>query len=124
HLRLQRDAAALQAEDPGAGALRVDHAAIELLPGGEPRDWEDSYFNRIGPGRLPRGAAGAVLHGGRVGQPTGEGAEAVHAGPLPGAARPGAPADLRRAGLRDDEPRRGGAVVPRLRRPVSAPEHP
>src|SRR5262249_15588379 len=118
YLRLQRDAAALQAEDPGIGALRVDYPEIELLPGGEPRNWEDSYFNRIGLGRLSRGPAGAVLHSGRVGQPAGEGAEAVHAGPLPRATRPGTPADLRRVGLRDDEPRRCGAVVPRLRRPL------
>ena len=39
-------------------------------------------------------------------------------------ARPGAPADLRRAGLRHDEPRRGRAAVPRLRRPLRARQHP
>src|SRR5262249_29089202 len=95
YLRLQRDPATLQAEDPGVGAVRVDRAEVELLPGGEPWNWEDSYFNRIGPGRLSRRPAGAVLHGGRAGQSAGEGAEAVHPGPLPRAARSGAPADLR-----------------------------
>ena len=39
-------------------------------------------------------------------------------------ARPGAPADLRRAGLRDDEPRRGRAAVPGVRRPLRARQHP
>ena len=39
-------------------------------------------------------------------------------------ARPGAPVDLRRAGLRDDEPRRRRAAVPRLRRPLRARQHP
>ena len=39
-------------------------------------------------------------------------------------ARPGAPVDLRRAGLRDDEPRRRRASVPRLRRPLRAWQHP
>ena len=70
HLRLQRDAAALQAEDPGAGTLRMDRPEIELLPGGKPRNWEDSYFDRTRPCSLSSGPAGAVLHGGRTGQPT------------------------------------------------------
>ena len=33
HLRFQRDAEPVQAEDPGAGAVRVDRPEIELLPG-------------------------------------------------------------------------------------------
>ena len=37
---------------------------------------------------------------------------------------PGPPVDLRRAGLRDDEPRRRRASVPRLRRPLRTRQHP
>ena len=45
HLRLQRDAGPVQAEDPGAGAVRVDRTEIQLLPGGESRNWKDSYLD-------------------------------------------------------------------------------
>ena len=55
----------------------------------QPRDWQDTYFDGIGPCRLSGGPAGAVLHGGGAGQPAGEGAEAIHARPVPEATRPG-----------------------------------
>ena len=39
----------VQAEDPGARALRMDRTEIELLPCGEPRNWKDAYFDRTWP---------------------------------------------------------------------------
>jgi len=89
------------------GAGRLDRPEIQLLPGGEPWDGEDPYLGRAWPGGLSCGPAGAFLHGGGAGEPTGGGAEAVHAGSVPGPVGEGPPADLRRAGVRVDEPGRG-----------------
>ena len=50
-------------------------------------DWKNSHRRVLGSGRLSSGPEGAVLHGGRAGGPVGKGAEAIHAGPLPGADR-------------------------------------
>ena len=44
HLRLQRDAEPVQAEDPRAGARRLDRSEIQLLPGGQPRNRERPIF--------------------------------------------------------------------------------
>ena len=38
------DAEPVQAEGPGAGAVRVDRTEVQLLPGGEPRNGEDAYL--------------------------------------------------------------------------------
>src|SRR3954453_7782682 len=98
----------------------MDRTEVELLPDRESWDWEDTYFDRTRPGGVSRGPAGGVLHGGGAGQPTREGAEAIHARPVPSPARTYASVDHRRAGLRDTEPRRGRIIVPRLRRPLRA----
>src|SRR5512135_2126314 len=68
----------------------MDRTEVQLLPRGGPRDREDAHRRRVGPGGVSSRAAGAVLHGGGAGQPAGEGAEAVHARPVPTPARPGA----------------------------------
>src|ERR1700733_9061806 len=104
--------------------MRVDRPEVELLLDRKSRNWQDTYFHWTRPCRLSVGPAGAILHGGRTGQPTREGAKAVHTGPLPDPARSGPSADLRRVGIRHDEPRRGRAFVPRLRRPLRAWQHP
>ena len=70
-----------------------------------------------------RGNACALLHGGRAGESPGKGAETVHAGPLSHPARSCALVDLRRTGLRDDEPRRCGTSISRFRRPLRAWQH-
>src|SRR3954464_7473051 len=98
----------------------MDRTKVQLLPHWESWHWKDTYFDWPRSGGLSRGPAGAVLHGGGAGQPTGEGAEAIHARPIPSPARTYAPVDHRRAGLRQLEPWRSRAVVPRLRRPLRA----
>src|SRR5260370_21778247 len=85
--RLQCNAPTLQAEDLGAGALRMDHPEIELLLGGEPWNWEDAYFDWTWPCRVPRGHAGAFLHGGRTCEPAGRVDNRETPGPLPRLAR-------------------------------------
>src|SRR5512135_478116 len=102
----------------------MDRTKIQLLPRGQPRNWENSYLDWIGPCCLSRGPASPFLHGGRAGESTGKGTEAIHPGPLPDPARPGAPVDLRRAGLRVDEPWWRRAALPRLRRSLRARQHP
>src|SRR4051812_17297751 len=98
----------------------MDRTEVQLLPHREPRNWKDTYFDWTRPGGLSRGPTGGVLHGGGTGQPTREGAKAIHARPIPSPARTDAPVDHRRVGLRQLEQWRSRTVVPRLRRPLRA----
>jgi hypothetical protein len=62
-----------QPEDPGAGALRMDRAEIELLFREELRNWEDSHVDWARARSVSSRSTGALLHGGgRTGQPLGE----------------------------------------------------
>jgi hypothetical protein len=87
-----------------------------LLPGGQSWSWENAHRGGMGLGGMSCGSSGALLHGGRTGGPIGEGAGAIHAGPLPDPARSSSAIDLRRAGMRHDEPRRRRPSVPGVRR--------
>ena len=72
----------------------------------------------LGQAACRQGYRVGVLHGGEVGQPTGEGPEAVHARSVPDPTGQDGPADLRRVGVRVVQPQWRGAALPGLHRPL------
>ena len=72
----------------------------------------------LGQAACRQGYRVGVLHGGEVGQPTGESPEAVHARSVPDPTGQDGPADLRRVGVRVVQPQWRGAALPGLHRPL------
>jgi transposase len=121
-LRLHGPALGEQAEDPGAGAGPVDRGALQRLLHRQLGDGQDALGHSRGLGGMPAGAAGALLHGGRLGQSSGGSPETIPTRPLPGATPPGRSLDLRRVGLPVVEPDGGGVAFPGVRRPLRTAE--
>jgi transposase len=121
-LRLHGPAVVGQAARAGAGGGRVDRTAFQYLLSRSFGDRQNAPGHCPGPGGLPAGAAGALLHGGGPGQPPGGSAEAVPARSLRGATAPRRRLDRRRAGLPVVQPCGGGVAVPGVRRPLRAEE--
>jgi transposase len=67
-LRLHGAAVGEQAEGPGAGPRRVDRGAHQHLFHRQLGNGEDALGDRLGLGRVPAGAAGALLHSGWAGE--------------------------------------------------------
>ena len=84
HLRLQRHARLSKPKILELSRCEWIEHKLQLLPCRESRNGKNARRRGLGPGGVSCGFAGAVLHGGGVGQPVGEGAKAVHPGPVPG----------------------------------------
>src|SRR6266851_5615514 len=122
HLRLQRPAVGAQAEDPRTGERRLDRGTLQLLHGRQFRNRKNAPGHCTWTGRVPAGLAGALLHGGRIGQSSGGSPEAISARPLPRPAHARRPLDLRRVGLSVLQSRGRRTAVPGLRRPLRTQE--